>query len=295
MKGTDFLKALAAKLGTRSQTELAHVLGKHPTQVSGFKNRDISPVTVAAIIARFRSQMVTAERLLPVLKTKLAVRTYSDVAKLLGITGTALRNWRIRGAGLSAQQIAGAIAKARTAAADQAASSAVHHLIEFFPVERTLKERHYRIFDDVDGGAYRQGLRNLLSEKRGIYVFYDSRGRALYVGRTTRQTLWTEINAAYNRVRSSQKITLVRHPKLKQWAFSGAAATRKQPKDAVVKLHDLAAFFSAYEVAPAMIANLEALIIRAFPNDLMNSKMERFKKHGAKSASRPPRKSRARR
>jgi len=41
-------------------------------------------------------------------------------------------------------------------------------------------------------------------------------------------------------------------------------------------LHELAAYFSAYEVHPLMISNLESLVIRSFANDLLNKKMEHF-------------------
>ena len=43
-----------------------------------------------------------------------------------------------------------------------------------------------------------------------------------------------------------------------------------------MQLHDLAAYFSAFHVEDAMIDDVEALLVRAFPNDLLNSKMERF-------------------
>ena len=41
-------------------------------------------------------------------------------------------------------------------------------------------------------------------------------------------------------------------------------------------LADIAAYFSAYEVAPGMIDVIETLLIRAFANDLLNKKMETF-------------------
>ena len=43
-----------------------------------------------------------------------------------------------------------------------------------------------------------------------------------------------------------------------------------------LELFDLAAYFSAYEVADGMIEELEALLVRAFANDLLNVKMETF-------------------
>ena len=44
-----------------------------------------------------------------------------------------------------------------------------------------------------------------------------------------------------------------------------------------IKLHDLACYFSAYEFRPkGVIGMFEALIIRAFANDLLNIRMESF-------------------
>jgi hypothetical protein len=37
-------------------------------------------------------------------------------------------------------------------------------------------------------------------------------------------------------------------------------------------------YFSAYEVAPNFTRNIEALLIRAFADNLMNKKMENFLK-----------------
>ena len=54
-------------------------------------------------------------------------------------------------------------------------------------------------------------------------------------------------------------------------------------------LSALAAYFSAYEVPVALIDDMEAFLIRAFPNDLLNKKMEMFAK-AAKRANKKPKK-----
>jgi hypothetical protein len=43
-----------------------------------------------------------------------------------------------------------------------------------------------------------------------------------------------------------------------------------------VRLHELAEYVSAYQVADEMIGDIESLLIRAFPNDLLNKKIENF-------------------
>lgn len=85
------------------------------------------------------------------------------------------------------------------------------------------------------------------------------------------------MNLAFNRDRSAQMVTLARHPK-KDVQFLTASEKVRQPRSVNLKLHDLAAYFSAFAVADGMIDELEALLVRAFPNDLLNFKMEKFGK-----------------
>jgi len=134
-------------------------------------------------------------------------------------------------------------------------------------------------------GKHRNELRAELEAAKGLYIFYDTRGKALYAGQTKRQNLWKEMNLAFNRDRSAQVMTLVRHP-TNDVAFKPAHEKVRQPTDVNLKLHDLAAYFSAFAVTDSMIDDLEALLVRAFPNDLLNFKMEKF----GKTAKKPSKK-----
>ena len=70
-----------------------------------------------------------------------------------------------------------------------------------------------------------------------------------------------------------QKIALVQHPERNQELKPGYEKLR-QPKDTLLELSDLAAYFSAYYVDDGMINDLEALMVRGFANDLLNVRME---------------------
>ncbi len=123
---------------------------------------------------------------------------------------------------------------------------------------------------------YRIGLKDELSEHHGVYIFFDSRGQAIYTGKARRQTLWKEINLAFNRRRGDvQKMKRVRHPERKQ-DYRTSDEKARQITEHVVSLHELAAYFSAYRVEDSMIDDLEALLVRSFANDLLNKKMENF-------------------
>lgn len=231
---------------------------------------------------------MNAAELLRHLARKLGAVKDSELASLLGIQPHVLSHWRKETTKLSALQVANAIHKSRTYAQRYIHSNAIKAIVEFFPIEPVDVGRakpKYQVFGtDSKAGKHRKGLHSqLLAAKSGLYVFYDTRGRALYAGQTKRQNIWKEMNLAFNRDRSAQVMTLVRHPK-NDVEFKPANLKVRQPTDCNLKLHHLAAYFSAYEVLPEMVDDLEALLVRAFPNDLLNLKMERFGKGARKGA-----------
>jgi hypothetical protein len=225
--------------------------------------------------------------LLNQLKKKMRTDSDPDLAALLGIRPSVLSTWRNKNSLITSLQVANMLVKARNAAKKQVHSSAIKPIVEFFPIvpveTSNRSKKKFTVFSEQDDvGNHRKELRNqLLSAKSGLYIFYDSRGRALYAGQTKKQNIWKEMNQAFNRDRSEQVITLVKHP-VKDVKFRPAHEKIRQPVDHQLKLHDLAAYFSAYEVISEMVDNLEALLVRAFPNDLLNFKMEKFKKEPQK-------------
>ena len=98
-----------------------------------------------------------------------------------------------------------------------------------------------------------------LTTEPGVYCLYDSSGSVIYVGQAT--NLKQEVGQALQRkmnfpVRSGPKLSKKTHPKYK-----------------TVTTH-----LSAYAVAsPRMRHNLEALLLRTFPNQSHNNKMGNFR------------------
>lgn len=222
------------------------------------------------------------------LNKKMGAVTEKSLAALLGIKPHTLHHWRKDTTNLTALQVANAITNAHKTAQSHVHLHAIKPIVEFFPIDPTVVGRlgsRLQVFPtDKDCGKHLTGLCEILSTaKSGLYIFYDTRGKALYAGQTKKQNIWKEMNLAYNRDRSAQVMTLVRHPK-KDVDFKPAHFKVRQPADQTLKLHDLAAYFSAYEVLPEMVDDLEALLIRAFPNDLLNYKMEKFGKAARKAA-----------
>ena len=99
---------------------------------------------------------------------------------------------------------------------------------------------------------------SVLPKAGGIYVFYDSGGNVIYLGQA--KSLQTEIKLTLARqsnfpVRSAPKLSKKKHPLYR----------------------DLTTHFSAYEVeSPRLRHNLEALLLRAFPNQTHNNKLGEF-------------------
>ena len=111
-----------------------------------------------------------------------------------------------------------------------------------------------------------------LKNENGLYFFYDSMTRPLYVGTAARQKIWKRANQSYNSPRERNgKILFASHPGTNR--VYDAEKTRRL-KRIGFSLAEVATYFSAYAVAPEFISGLEAFSIRAFGGVLLNTKME---------------------
>ena len=220
---------------------------------------------------------MNGDSLISAIRKKLSERDKHEindgaVAKFLGISVPGLNNWKKR-QDVTDRQLVSLLSKVRSAGAKDAEGSAISPIVEFFEITKTKSQggARWEILDSRGGHPYWRGLRSELEKHRGIYIFYDSSGSALYVGKTARLTLWKEINNAFNRERSVQKIRRVKHPQRKQ-AFTTSKEKSRQIRPRSVPLLEL----SAYHVSNGLISDLEALLIRGFANNIQNTKMENF-------------------
>lgn len=198
-----------------------------------------------------------------------------EIAQFLSTTDSQLSNWKRRNKTLSDREIHGLISRVRR----DARKNAIEPIVEFFPLD-TVESKSgtkWELFStDKSASRLSRELRDTLQEKQGIYIFYDTRGRALYAGKTKQQSLWKEMKDVFNRERrETQRVYRVKHPTRNQ-KFRTAAETPRLIARTEVLLADMATYFSAYAIASEMIDSLEAFVVRAFANDLLNSRMERF-------------------
>lgn len=289
MDGQEFLRQMERSLGTSSSHELAKALGVSTARLSGMRNQKLSALTLARLVAAHMQRCIKADRLIVELKRGLNVETDGALARKLGTTQNTFINWKNSSTGITARKISDLIVKAHQQATAEAHATAFRPVIEFMPIERYRPNKQFKVFNEGSGNKLRTGVRNELETCKGLYVFYDTRGRALYVGKAAKQSIWKEMHSAYNRPRRAQTIAIVNHPTTNR-DYPPAPGKIRQPVDTPMKLVDLAAYFSAYEVAPALVDDFEALFIRAFPNDLLNYRMEKIgKKKPAAKARKSPR------
>ena len=216
------------------------------------------------------------------IKKEKGTKSISDsaLAKAIGVTQTQLANYR--GKELTPRQAVNLVEKYSKAVERQLIESTVVPIVEFLHIDLT-ESRHsakWEIFRSKDDEGtehpYFAGLRRSLESKHGIYIFHDSGGRAIYAGKAQRLSLWKEMNNAFNRDRGEvQNIKRVSHPQ-KKVEYRGLQEQQRQIVKQSVPLHDVASYCSAYEIPDQLIGKFEALIVRAFANDLLNVRMENF-------------------
>lgn len=216
------------------------------------------------------------------IKDKKGLSSLSDAAlsKELGITQPALGNYRNNK--LTARKICNLFEKISNKIERDITNRAVMPIVEFFPLDpiETTHGSNLHIFPTTDDkGAphpYLVGLRNRLQQTHGIYIFHDSRGQAIYAGKAREQSLWDEMNKAFNRDRGEvQNIKRVHHPS-NRIQYKGPEEKKRQIVKESVTIYHIASYMSAYQVLDDLIGKLEALIVRSFANDLLNVRMENF-------------------
>jgi hypothetical protein len=220
---------------------------------------------------------VKGKEVVEALKRKLRAGTDRDLARQLGITVQAIQIWKNRSS-VTTRQIASLVNAARVSGGKFLAADSIRPVVEFFPIEKcdSKQAAKYELFPVSDNHPYRRGVRGELSKQHGIYIFFDSRGQAIYAGKARQQNLWSEMKGAFNRDRGKvQKIKRVYHPTSKV-EYKTSLEKSRQIADHFVPLHDLAAYFSAYVVADSLINKMEAMLVRSFANDLLNIRMEQF-------------------
>ena len=116
----------------------------------------------------------------------------------------------------------------------------------------------------MDSDEKDEKLRKILDRKAGVYLFYDSSGEVLYVGKAS--NLYVEIRQRLNR-----KIYF------RNGGESLTSTESKINKKSDFYLGKITCYISAYGVlTPQARSNVEAFLIRSFANNHTNSQIANF-------------------
>lgn len=212
------------------------------------------------------------------LREEFQCETKSQLAQLLGRTSANISTWR-KNPDLKPMVVARAMRELADRAQGETEAlreelrkvqiaHSISTILEYAPIAANHKaQAEYSQIKAEDGYGHPE-IRKRLEDKRGIYVFYSSLCQAVYVGKANDTELWRECNTAFNRDLKSD-LYKVNHP----------SENKKQPRRITLskcstKVYKVATFLSVYEVDKALVDMVEALLIRAFINQLPNVKIE---------------------
>lgn len=212
------------------------------------------------------------------IKSKNKISSDKELASFLGITQATLISHRKSKANLTPKNISRLLTKHSMAQTAHSFSAAIRPIVEHYPIKKCESKQgvKWEILPTRNANSREAKIRNYLTKSIGIYFFYDSMGQVIYNGKTISQNLWKEINLAFNRDRGQHKVFRVSHPTTGQ-SFEPAWKSPRQPHRKPVYLHEIAGYFSAYEISKELVSVVEALFIRSICNDLSNIKMEKLK------------------
>lgn len=218
---------------------------------------------ISPVKKNFRKKLLC--ELLEELENKLGLKGDKELSELLtsnspqkgktSSTSSMFNNWKT-GASVGKN----AVEKFIDTAAKAFILGSYKVIAELEPI-RVSKESLEKKQKEMDFYDTKTNMKSLLESEKGIYIFYDSMGKAIYAGKTERNSLWLEMKNAYNRSRSTQ------------WKYKRTSGTKiyNQP----YYLHEVAAYTSVYSVKNYAIGFIEALLIHSFPNDLTNVRIEK--------------------
>ena len=221
---------------------------------------------------------MNSKELVDELRVKYNYPNNRHLSEKLGLSYSTVQKWSNEPRNLTVKQVVGVIEKVRQQSVFDAHSYSIKPIVEYYPIEVAESQQgtHWELFNaDVSGNKRQEDIKGYLKDCCGVYVFYDSRGEALYVGKAKEQSLWNEMKNAFNRDRQTQKIKLVSHP-YTGTGFKPAFESPRKIEKTNLQLADMASYFSAYEVEDDMINNVEAFLVRVFANSILNVKMEKF-------------------
>ncbi|MDX6767070.1 MAG: hypothetical protein SFU85_09785 [Candidatus Methylacidiphilales bacterium] len=255
--GTRFLDAFAQVGNLQTQTSQAKALGVTQPTISNWKKggtpRESNFIRAFHYFLNLgikQGRKKEVGKLIGAVSFVEGTSNQTKLAAAAGVKQATISNWKSGAAFPTKNNIAKLLR--------QRSRLKVRILTEMFSIKPVSAGATWRIHADP---AKRKKLQDLLTGKHGIYVFYDSRGIATYVGMAQKLDFFTEIEQ-----------------RLKQAKLRGKHyVDGLQPKTNVCQ-GQVVCRMSAYEVPDLQsIRPLEAFAIRAFMNGILNRRRESLK------------------
>ena len=215
------------------------------------------------------------DELLRKIRNKFDVESNNQLAKYLGLTTSAISQYSDK---VTTENVARLVSSAYENGFELGLEFGIFPLVEFFPINHSESQQNkkWEILPPIaDSTTGEKELKDKLLGNQGIYFFYNSECKVIYIGKTEDQTLWAEMKQSFNRKIGTYKYNYVHHPENERELSSPLSENRKIVNHQAY-LYDTAYYFSAYKVEPSLIKNLEAFLVRTLPNDLRNTKKENF-------------------
>lgn len=183
------------------------------------------------------------------LKDEYGSVSQSEMAEALGVSTMTINNWVNGKTTPNKTNLSKIIVFFR----EHAASSLIRPILEFTPIAPVRAGKQWNFSAST---AQIARIKKVTKKIHGIYVFYDSSGKAVYLGKTE-NCLYTE---------SKQR--------LKAQPFVPIYVPAKPRYGEVA---ERACFVSYYQVAiTSAVKNIESFMLRAFTNDLQNRNSGHF-------------------
>ncbi len=250
------VEILNDRLGISNNAKAAKALGVQASNLSSYRNL-VDPgktatkrmiIRLAKAIAK-QDSLNTMQLLDNIVREKFKKNSSREVASVLGIAKNSRDTYKSTN---SAKEVTvkKAIIRAMEKYEEQMIASSLKPLCEYHKITLDKTSKGFSIRQSNSNKSFRTKVEN----RNGIYIYFDSRCRAFYVGKAQKTELFTEIEN-----RTKKKITV--------------RASKVGPKSLLQG--EVLSFISAYEVTPpSLIPKLEAILIRVFKNDLTNHKVE---------------------
>lgn len=252
--GTRFLDAVSQVGNLQTQAQLANALGVTQPTISNWKNGGkpkennfIRAFHYFQNLGIKQGRMRESAKLISAVSQVEGTTNQIKLAAAMGVQQGTISNWK-NGAAFPTTNNIAKLLRWRS-------KLKIRILTEMFAVRPKSAGITWRVHSDK---ARRTRLRNLLTGKHGIYIFYDSRGVATYVGMARKMDFFDEIEQRLGQA------------KLRGRHF----VYQLEPKDNLCQ-GNVTCRISAYEVPDLQsVRPLEAFAIRAFMNGILNRRRE---------------------